>query len=110
MTSSTPSIADVLKGTALFSALSDAELESLATRTLIRSYASGELLFSEGAPCMGFYIVFKGRVRIFKISSGGVSRSWHSRVQAVRSPNSLSSMEGRTRPRARPSSLPSCYL
>ena len=71
MTSSTPSIADVLKGTALFSALSDAELESLATRTLIRSYASGELLFSEGAPCTGFYIVFKGRVRIFKISSGG---------------------------------------
>jgi len=71
MTSSTPSIADVLKGTALFSALSDAEVESLATRTLIRSYASGESLFSEGAPCVGFYIVSKGRVRIFKVSPSG---------------------------------------
>jgi CRP/FNR family cyclic AMP-dependent transcriptional regulator len=71
MTGSTPSIADVLKETALFSALSDAELESLATRTLIRSYGSGELLFSEGASCMGFYIVFKGRVRIFKVSPSG---------------------------------------
>ena len=71
MTSSAPSIADVLKKTALFSALSDAELQSLATRTLIRSYASGELLFSEGAPCVGFYIVFKGRVRIFKVSPSG---------------------------------------
>ena len=57
MTDRDPSIADVLKGTALFSALSDAELESLATRTLIRSYVSGELIFSEGEPCAGLYIV-----------------------------------------------------
>jgi CRP/FNR family transcriptional regulator, cyclic AMP receptor protein len=71
MTDSGPSIADVLKGTALFSALSDAELESLAARTLIRAYASGELLFSEGALCVGLYIVSKGRVRIFKTSPSG---------------------------------------
>jgi CRP/FNR family transcriptional regulator len=71
MTDSDPSIADVLKGTALFSALSDAELESLATRTLIRSYVSGELIFSEGEPCAGLYIVSRGRVRIFKISPSG---------------------------------------
>jgi CRP/FNR family cyclic AMP-dependent transcriptional regulator len=71
MTDSGPSIADVLKGTALFSALSDAELESLATRTLIRSYVSGELIFSEGEPCAGLYIVSRGRVRVFKISPSG---------------------------------------
>jgi CRP/FNR family transcriptional regulator, cyclic AMP receptor protein len=71
MTDSGPSIADVLKGTALFSALSDAELESLATRTLLRSYVSGELIFSEGEPCAGLYIVSRGRVRIFKISPSG---------------------------------------
>ena len=71
MTDRDPSIADVLKGTALFSALSDAELESLATRTLIRSYVSGELIFSEGEPCAGLYIVSRGRVRVFKISPGG---------------------------------------
>ena len=71
MTDSGPFITEVLKGTALFSALSDAEVESLATRTLIRSYASGELIFSEGTPCVGFYIVFNGRVRIFKVSPSG---------------------------------------
>jgi CRP/FNR family transcriptional regulator, cyclic AMP receptor protein len=71
MTDSGPSIADVLKGTALFSALSDVELESLASRTLIRAYASGELIFSEGAPCVGLYIVSKGQVRIFKTSPSG---------------------------------------
>ena len=71
MTDSGPSITDVLKGTALFSALSDTELASLATRTLIRSYASSELIFSEGEPCTGFYIVSRGRVRIFKASPNG---------------------------------------
>jgi CRP/FNR family cyclic AMP-dependent transcriptional regulator len=71
MTDSGLSIADVLKRTALFSALSDAELESLAAHTLIRSYASGELLFSEGTPCVGLYIVSRGRVRIFKTSPSG---------------------------------------
>jgi len=71
MTSSTPSIADVLKKTALFSALSNAELQSLATRTLIRSYASAESLFCEGTSCEGLYIVSKGRVRIFKTSAAG---------------------------------------
>ena len=71
MRDSDPFITEVLKGTALFSALSDKEVESLATRTFIRSYGAGELLFSEGAPCVGFYIVFKGRVRIFKVSPSG---------------------------------------
>ncbi len=61
----------VLRGTALFSALSDGELESFAARTLTRSYAAGELVFSEGEPCAGFYIVAKGRGRIFKISQAG---------------------------------------
>lgn len=71
MTSHTQSIAEELKRTALFSALSDAELESLAACTIVRSYASGELVFSEGAPCVGLYIVSKGRVRIFKTSPSG---------------------------------------
>jgi CRP/FNR family transcriptional regulator len=71
MTSSTSSIADVLKTTALFSALSDAELGSLAACTNICSYASGELVFSEGASCEGLFIVSKGRVRIFKTSPAG---------------------------------------
>ena len=69
MTSTTSFIAEVLKRTALFSALSGAELEALAACTIVRSYASGELIFSESAPCVGLYIVSKGRVRIFKTSS-----------------------------------------
>jgi CRP/FNR family cyclic AMP-dependent transcriptional regulator len=83
MTSRTPSVADELKRTALFSALSAVELQSLAACTIIRSYASGELVFSEGAPCVGLYIVYKGRVRIFKTSPSG-----REQVLAVEGPGS----------------------
>jgi CRP/FNR family transcriptional regulator len=37
----------------------------------VRSCQAGELLFSEGEPCSGLYIVAKGRVRIFKTSPAG---------------------------------------
>jgi CRP/FNR family cyclic AMP-dependent transcriptional regulator len=62
---------DVLKATQLFARLDEAELNSLAARSAIRSYPQGEVLFSEGEPCAGLYIVVTGRVRIFKTSAGG---------------------------------------
>src|SRR5205085_1763294 len=67
---STP-LADTLKKTSLFSALSRTELEALAKRTSIHSFEAGETLFSEGEPCSGFYVVASGRVRIFKTSASG---------------------------------------
>lgn len=66
-----PPIKQILKATPLFAALDDAELNSLASRCGIQSYASGELLFSEGEACTGLYIVVDGRVRIFKMSLNG---------------------------------------
>ncbi len=61
----------ILKATPLFAALDDIELTTLAERCGMRSYSSGELLFSEGEPCKGLYIVVSGRVRIFKMSPAG---------------------------------------
>jgi CRP/FNR family cyclic AMP-dependent transcriptional regulator len=61
----------VLKSTQLFAALDETELNSLALRSGIRSYPQGEVLFSEGEPCSGLYIIITGRVRIFKTSAGG---------------------------------------
>jgi len=71
MPAETVSVKKILKSTPLFAALDDAELSSLAARCGIRSYSAGEILFSEGEPCQGLYIVVDGRVRIFKISPGG---------------------------------------
>ena len=61
----------ILKRTALFAALDDAELSSLAARCSTRSYSAGEILFSEGEPCKGLYIVVSGRIRIFKTAVNG---------------------------------------
>jgi CRP/FNR family transcriptional regulator, cyclic AMP receptor protein len=71
MPQETASPRQILKATPLFAALDDAELSSLASRCGIRPYSQGEILFSEGEPCKGLYIVVSGRVRIFKTSAGG---------------------------------------
>jgi len=61
----------VLKAVPLFAALTDGEIASLAARTAVRSYASGELLFSEGDPCAGLFLIAAGRIRIYKGSASG---------------------------------------
>jgi len=63
--------ASVLARVPIFSELSDAELKFLSDRAVPRRYGSGELIFSEGDPCAGLYIVETGDVRIFKTSAGG---------------------------------------
>ncbi len=55
----------------LFSALSEAELAFLTERVISRRYSAGEIVFSEGQPCAGLYVVESGSVRIFKSSAGG---------------------------------------
>ena len=55
----------------LFSGLTDSELQFLADRTVPRRFAPGEMVFAEGEPCAGLYVVERGNVRIFKTSPGG---------------------------------------
>jgi CRP/FNR family transcriptional regulator len=64
-------IVEILHSTALFSELSPEELRTLAARTVRKRLHSGKLLFTEGEPCHGLQIIAKGKVRIFKTSSGG---------------------------------------
>ena len=64
-------ITDALKQTPLFAGLSPAEMQGLSARAVRKLYAAGELLFAEGEPCLGFYVVAKGKVRIYKLSPGG---------------------------------------
>ncbi len=64
-------IAAALQKAQLFNELSVKETESLAVRAVRKIYAPGEMLFAEGEPCSGFYIVVTGKVRIFKMSPQG---------------------------------------
>lgn len=66
-----PAIVATLRATSLFSALEMPEITAFAKRTVVRRFSAGELLFSEGEPCEGLYVVAAGRVRIFKVSPSG---------------------------------------
>jgi len=61
----------VLKRVPIFSSLSEPEFAFLTSRLLQRKYRAGELIFGEGDPCAGLYVVQSGSVRIFKSSAGG---------------------------------------
>ena len=71
MPENSPSPRSILKSTPLFAALDEPEIQSLAARCGIRPYGQGEILFTEGEPCKGLYIVVSGRVRIYKTSMSG---------------------------------------
>jgi CRP/FNR family cyclic AMP-dependent transcriptional regulator len=72
-----------LKAAPLFAALSDSELEFIASRTARQRKSPGEILFHEGEPCAGLFVVASGRVRIFKTSPGG-----REQVLAIEGPGS----------------------
>ncbi len=61
----------LLRSVAVFSSLSDPELDFLTARLVSRRFRAGELIFGEGEPCAGLYVVQTGNVRIFKTSAGG---------------------------------------
>ena len=61
----------LLKRVQLFASLSDAEFAFLISHVVPRKYASGEIVFTEGDPCAGLFVVHIGNVRIFKSSASG---------------------------------------
>ncbi len=61
----------ILRRTPLFASLTDKEMEALAGRVSNRRFERGALLFSEGDPCTGLFLVASGKIRIFKLSASG---------------------------------------
>src|SRR2546427_12575866 len=61
----------VLRKAPLFASLTEKELQALALRATRRQFQRGELLFGEGDPCTGLFVVTSGKVRIFKLSPSG---------------------------------------
>ena len=55
----------------LFAGLSESELQALAQRAVERRFAPDEMLFWEGEPCAGIFLLIEGSVKIFKTSAGG---------------------------------------
>ena len=56
---------------ALFAALSEGELHGLAQRAVEKKFATDEMLFWEGEPCIGIFLIIQGSVKIFRTSPSG---------------------------------------
>ena len=56
---------------ALFASLSETETQALAQRAVERRFAPDEMLFWEGEPCAGIFLIVEGSVKIFKTSQAG---------------------------------------
>jgi len=46
-------------------------MDSLVVRALPRRFGQGDVVFAEGDPCQGLYVIESGTVRIFKTSASG---------------------------------------
>ena len=55
----------------IFNGLTEPEFQFLAERAVPRNYSKGEILFTEGDPCTGLFVIESGHVRIFKSSPNG---------------------------------------
>ena len=55
----------------IFSDMGPKDLSGLEALVRRIKYGSGEIVFQEGAPAFGFYLVFKGRIKLVKRTLGG---------------------------------------
>jgi CRP/FNR family transcriptional regulator len=72
-----PNILDVLHELPHFRALPRDLLEEIAHGCRVRTHAAGEILFRQGDPCRGFFVVRKGAVRVYRQSKDGHEQVLH---------------------------------
>ncbi len=63
--------AAALQAQPYFKSLDPGDLGQLARKLIERTFEKDEMVFFEGEPCQGLYIVREGNVKIFKLSSEG---------------------------------------
>src|SRR5687768_1042185 len=62
---------DFLRRVNYFRDLPEADLARLAALAVEQPLETGQVLFLEGEPCRGMYLVYSGRVRVYKASPEG---------------------------------------
>ena len=70
-------IVDLLALTPLFQGLGPDHLAEVAMILTDQTVKRGEVIFSEGDPGVGFYVVVSGKVKIFKLSLDGKEQILH---------------------------------
>ena len=67
----------ILQGSFLFGGLPSRQIDDIAAIAVEKNYDKGETIFLEGDRGIGFFMVGEGRVKIFKVSSGGKEHILH---------------------------------
>ena len=62
---------ETIRGTTLFSALTDTALEGLLSDAVVQPVERGEILFLQGERAAAFYVVLDGWVKVFRVTPGG---------------------------------------
>lgn len=62
---------EYLRQTPIFSSLSDSELEEIVPLVIERKLRKNTVIFHEGDPASAFYLVKRGRVKVYKVSPYG---------------------------------------
>jgi CRP/FNR family transcriptional regulator len=68
---------DVIARIPLFSGLNHEQLIQFRGIALEKSFAKGEMVFSEGEEGSGFYVILAGTVKVFKVSPDGKEHILH---------------------------------
>ncbi|HYL76722.1 MAG TPA: Crp/Fnr family transcriptional regulator [Bryobacteraceae bacterium] len=63
--------AESLQRIPMFAGLEPEIIQALAQRAAARPFTTGQILFNEGDPCDGVFLLVEGSVKIFKTSSSG---------------------------------------
>lgn len=70
-------LAAALRQTSIFSGLSEADLAEIAGYSERQTLAKGEILFREGDPVSGFYVVLKGLIKAYRVDEAGREQVIH---------------------------------
>ncbi|MGB7329305.1 MAG: Crp/Fnr family transcriptional regulator [Rubripirellula sp.] len=70
-------LAQTISTSQLFRGLDPDQIDTLAAVSVRKSFATGEMIFVQGNPCPGLFVVEVGLVRVFRNGAGGQQHNLH---------------------------------
>lgn len=67
----------ILKSCQLFAAVHATRLQRLAENSRLCKFAKGQVIFQQGDPCPGVYVIGQGSVRLYRIAPNGKEHVLH---------------------------------